>query len=88
MPRNTDSPAQALRRREAWRSVIFATVFRLLMAAVVLGLRWHYQMEGFAGALLLIVAVVELGTIVPAWMSLKVRLKEIEGGEEDAASQY
>jgi len=37
---------------------------------------------------MLIVGLLELGMIIPVWILLKTRLKEIEGGEEDAAAQY
>jgi len=37
---------------------------------------------------MLIAGLLELGMIVPVWILLKTRLKEIEGGEEDAATQY
>lgn len=37
---------------------------------------------------MLIAGLLELGMIVPVWILLKTRLKEIEGGEEDAAAQY
>jgi len=54
----------------------------------MLVLRWYYQIDNFWGAVLLIFSVLELGMIVPVWILLKTRLKEIEGGEEDAAAQY
>ena len=37
---------------------------------------------------MLIAGLLELGMIIPVWILLKTRLKEIEGGEEDAAAQY
>ena len=37
---------------------------------------------------MLIAGLLELGMIIPVWILLKIRLKEIEGGEEDAAAQY
>ena len=37
---------------------------------------------------MLIAGLLELGMIVPVWILLKTRLKEIEGGEEDVAAQY
>ena len=39
-------------------------------------------------SVLRIISVLELGAIVPVWILLKKRLKEIEGGEEDAAAEY
>ena len=43
---------------------------------------------GVGSRVTLVVILLELGTIVPVWILLKTRLKEIQGGEEDAASQY
>ena len=88
MRSNTDSAAQALRRREAWQSVIGATLLRLATGVLLLGLRWYYQIAGIASAVLLLMALLDLGSILPVWILLRQRLKEIEGGEEDAAAQY
>jgi len=88
MPNNTDSPAQAKRRKDAIQSAINASVWLSLSAAVLLFLRQHYGPGGFWGAVLGLSAVLELGTMVPIWILLKERLKEIQGGEEDAAAQY
>jgi len=67
---------------------VTATILRLASAAVVLWLRGSLDPAGFMAKLLLIIAVLDLGTVVPVWILLKQRLREIEGGEEDAASQY
>lgn len=85
-PKYTD--AQAARRKEALQGAVSATVFRLLMAAVLVWLRMGMPLEGIASKVLLIVLVLELGSILPVWINFKTRLKEIEGGEEDAAAQY
>ena len=87
MPKNTEN-AQAQRRREAIWSAAVSTAMRLLMAAVLLGLRWGRDGGSFLSKLLVIVLVLELGSIVPIWINLKKRLEEIQGGEEDAAAQY
>ena len=88
MPNNTNEEAQARRRRDAWNSVIIATVWLLLSASIMLLLRHFYVPEGFWSAVMLIAGLLELGMIIPVWILLKTRLKEIEGGEEDAAAQY
>ena len=85
-PKNID--AQARRRRDAWKSVIIATVWLILSACVLLYLRHTYVPEGIGSAVMLIIAVLDLGALIPIWILLKTRLKEIEGGEEDAAAQY
>ena len=88
MPSNTKGEAQKRRRRDAWKSAIIATVWMLLSASMLLLLRHFYVPEGFWSAVMLIAGLLELGMIVPVWILLKTRLKEIEGGEEDAAAQY
>ncbi len=88
MPRSIDEAAQQKRRKDAWHSAILSSVMLLASGAGMLALRWYYQMEDFWGAVLLIFSVLELGMIVPVWILLTTRLKEIEGGEEDEAAQY
>ena len=87
-PKNTESEAQRRRRREAWRSATVSSLWMLLTATMLLMLRKLYVPEGFWSAVLLISSLTELGMIIPVWILLKTRLKEIEGGEEDAAAQY
>ncbi len=88
MPKSTDPIAQAKRRRDAWQSAVTATLLRLLAAVLLLWLRTRCRAGGLGEAVTGLIAVLELGTIVPVWILLKQRLKEIEGGEEDAAAQY
>ena len=88
MQSNTNEEAQRQRRRDAWKSAIIATVWMLLSASMLLLLRHFYVPEGFWSAVMLISGLLELGMIIPVWILLKTRLKEIEGGEEDAAAQY
>ena len=88
MQKNTDCEAQRGRRRDAWKSVIAATVWLTLSASVLLYLRHNYVPEGIGSAVLLIIALLDLGMLIPVWILLKIRLKEIEGGEEDAAAEY
>ena len=88
MQKNINQQAQAKRRKEAFQSAVVASIMLLLAAFTKLGLRLHYQMNNFWGALLLIFAILELVMLIPIWILLKTRLKEIEGGEEDVATQY
>ena len=88
MPKSIDPAAQARRRREAWQSALSATVLRLAGAAVLLWLRAALASESLWSRLLLLCAALDLGTVVPVWILLKQRLKEIEGGEEDEAAKY
>ena len=61
---------------------------QLLSALLLLWLRSGLEPAGFLSKLLLVFAVLDLGSIIPVWISLKQRLTEIKGGEEDAAAQY
>lgn len=87
MPENTDRTRRH-RRRAAFRSAAAATVLMVLLALVLLGLRYSMRIGGLPGAVLLILALLQLGAVVPVWMALNARLKEIEGGEENDAAQY
>ena len=75
------------RRKNALWGAVSATVLRLVAAAVLL---WCRRVVGSAAlsVVLLVIALIDLGTIVPIWTSFRMRLKEIEGGEEDAAAEY
>lgn len=92
---NADTPnaafnekAQKKRRKDAFQSAIISSMFIAIPAIFILILRWYYHIEGFWGAFILFIAILELGALIPIWILLKSRLKEIEGGEEDVAAQY
>ena len=74
-------------RNSAILSAVLSTLFRLLAAWVLLWMRTSTTPSGFVSKLLLLVAVLDLGSVLPIWISLRTRLKEIQGGEEDAAAQ-
>ena len=86
MQENINEAAQAKRRKEAWQSAVSSTLVQLVSGVVLLALRRYCG--DFWQAVLLILAVLDLGMVIPIWILLKTRLKEIEGGEEDAAAQY
>jgi len=88
MQKNINEEAQRKRKKDAWLSAWISSVMMFLPSLLMLLLRWYYQIDGFWGAILLIMAVWEIAMIIPVWILLKKRLKEIEGGEEDAAAQY
>lgn len=88
MPSNINEETQHKRRKDAIHSAVSSTVMLLVSAVLILLCRWHFQMGNLLGAVLLLLSVLDLGTIIPIWILLKTRLKEIEGGEEDAAAQY
>lgn len=84
MPKNTKTS----KKRDALKGACFYTLLCLAAPGMLLYLRRRYCPEGFLSALLLIVSLLDLGLIVPIWISFKERIKEIEGGEEDAAAEY
>ena len=89
-PKNTDglTPAQRQRRKNAVWGAVMSSFFRLLSAAALLWLRASRDPAGFGSQLMLIIIVLDLGSVPLIWISLRTRLKEIQGGEEDAAAQY
>ena len=89
-PKNTDglTPAQRQRRKNAVWGVVMSSFFRLLSAAALIWLRASLDPAGFVSKLMLIIIVLDLGSVPLIWISLRTRLKEIQGGEEDAAAQY
>ena len=88
MPSNINEETQRKRRKDAIHSAVSSTVMLLVSAVLILLCRWYFQIVNLLGAVLLLLSVLDLGTIIPIWILLKTRLKEIEGGEEDAAAQY
>ena len=88
MPANIDRPSQAQRKKEAFQSAFFSSVTRaaVALALIWLGVRNHSGTT--LGVVFVVLAAVNLGTIVPTWKVYKSRVKEIEGGEEDAAAEY
>ena len=88
MPNNTDSPAQRRRKRDALQSALVSSGWMGLSGVALLVLSTVFVETPLVRTILTIVSLLELGMIVPVWILYKTRLKEIEGGEEDAASQY
>ena len=88
MQNNINPPAQHKRRQEAWLSVIAATVIIVIGSALFLTLGCCLPVAGWLRVILLLIGLSELGMLIPVWKLLKIRLLEIEGGEEDAAAQY
>jgi len=85
---NTDFTAQQKRKKDALQSAVLSSVLMLLSGGVLLILCAVYDVEGIWRALLTIAALLDLTAIIPVWILLKKRWKEIEGGEEDAAAKY
>ena len=88
-PESTDRALrQAQRRRSALWSAVISTLMCLLSAGALIWLRASLDPAGFFAKLLLLIIAFDLGSIPIIWINLKTRLKEIQGGEEDAAAQY
>ena len=88
MPENTDSPAQRRRKKDALKSALVSSGWMGLSGVALLVLSTVFVETPLVRTMLTIVSLLELGMIVPVWILYKTRVKEIEGGEEDAASQY
>ncbi|MCI8573801.1 MAG: hypothetical protein HFF89_05150 [Oscillibacter sp.] len=86
MRANTDS--KALRRRDALKNAVSSSLLQLAAGTLLLWFRSSLEPSRPLAILLLAVALLDFGMIIPIWISLKIRLKEIQGGEEDAAAQY
>ena len=86
MPETTKGE-RARRRRGAIRGAIG---FVLCQGGTALFLLWlrTWVPAGWVGGLLLAIAVLDLLLIPPVFVVLRQRLKEIKGGELDAAGQY
>ena len=88
MPENTDSPAQRRRKKDALQSALVSSAWMALSGVALAVLSSIFLKNTLVRTVLTIVSLLELGMIVPVWILYITRLKEIEGGEEDAASQY
>lgn len=91
MPKSTDgglAARQARRRKNAVWGAVSSTVLRLASALALLWLRAGLDPAGFLARLFAILIALDLGSVLLVWISLRARLKEIQGGEEDAAAQY
>lgn len=88
MRKNTDSPAQRKRKQDALISALVASVIQVLSAGLILYVRAAFPTGGLGSFLLLLLSVLDLGMLIPVWILFQKRIKEIQGGEEDAAAQY
>lgn len=84
----TGADRRNARRKSAIQGAVVITVLHLVAAGVLLWVRAGHDPASFLAKFTLVVAGLELIGVVPVWVSLKERFKEIEGGEEDAAAQY
>ena len=76
------------RKRQAVLSALLSGCWLVLSAVLVLWLRGLFRLGGLLSALMLVMAVADSLLLLPLAVSLRQRLKEIEGGEEDEAIHY
>ena len=76
------------RKRQAVLSALVSGCWLVLSAVVVLWLRQLLRPNGILSVVLAVIAGADLLMLLPLAISLRQRLKEIEGGEEDEARQY
>ena len=88
MPNNINEKAQEKRRKDAKQSALISSLFLFATGILIIGLRFYYNLDGIGGFFLLICGILNILSIIPIGILLKTRLKEIEGGEEDVATQY
>ena len=86
MPENTDTRPQ--RRRQAILSAVTSGGWLLVSATVILIVRAHYVPDGVGSVIMVAAAALEVLMLIPLGFSLKARLLEIQGGEEDEARNY
>ena len=88
MPANTDLSARRRKKKEALQSTVTATLIHVAVAVLMLYLGSKNHSGTTLGWVLVILAIINLVTIFPTWKVYHSRIKEIDGGEEDAAAQY
>lgn len=69
-------------------SILAAVVFILLMFALTGILVWAYTQDPIPNLLFGLLLLVPIVTVCAIIVALIQRIKELEGGEEDAASKY
>lgn len=69
-------------------SIFAALVFILIMFAVIGMLIWAYTEDPIPGLLFGVIMLVPIVVILAVIVALLQRLKDLEGGEEDAARKY
>ena len=69
-------------------SITSAITMIIIMIATIALLVWGYIVEPLPMIIFAIIVAIPVAVIVGILLALKERMKEIEGGEEDAASKY
>ena len=76
------------RKKEAVYGLLGFTVLQVICAAAFGSLCFIPELPMWLFALFFALAVLCLALVIPVMFLLRVRFKEIEGGELDAAAQY
>ena len=88
MPDNIDRDPRRARRRRTVRSTLLSALILVLAAGLTLWLQRTFWPTGVLANLLPYTALLYILMLLPLAVSLRNRLKEIDKGEEDEASQY
>ena len=73
------------KRKAPTVAAIVMIIFMLFFIAMVV---WGYTTEPIPMIFMVLIVAIPIFIIIGTLMALKQRFKEIEGGEEDAASKY
>lgn len=76
------------RRAKLTAPFVAAAVMILLMAGLIAVLAWGVRSDPDAPGWIMLVAILPAAVIIGVLLALFQRIKQIKGGEEDAASQY
>ncbi len=87
MNRTKPENTKAQQRRDAIKSAVLSSLLQIAAAAVLLWVRSAVPIV-WLSRVLLILAALDLLSLIPTFVVLKQRFKEIEGGEIDAARKY
>lgn len=78
--------SQVDKKRKA--PIISAIVMIVIMAAVIAAMIWGYIVDPIPLVLLIILIAIPVAVMFGVLIALKERMRQIEGGEEDAARKY
>lgn len=79
---------KAARKRDAVRGVVLFALLQGVSAVAFWALGMIPGMPGWCTGLFWVLAIGCLALLVPAFVVLRARFREIEGGELDAAGKY
>lgn len=74
--------------RQKRGSILAAVVFILIMSALVCTIIWGYTQDPIPNLLFGVFLLVPIAAVFAVIIALLQRIKELEGGEEDAARKY